>query len=84
MMLENIILLAMIALGIWVIGRWGAAIFLTYAIGHFIAGQWLEAGIAVVIAGFLSFIQSLTSCFMWTTHERAYWIALRYFRRFPF
>ncbi len=83
-MLENIIYLAMIALGIWIIARWGAAIFLAYAIGHFIAGQWLEASIAIVIAGFLSFVQALTSWFMWDTPGRTYYIALWYFRRFPF
>jgi len=83
MIFDNIITLTVILLVIWILDRWGVAIFTLYALVHFVAGQWLEVGIAFAIAFYLSVVQGLVSWFAWAVCGRAAWLATLRFRQFP-
>lgn len=79
---EHVIVLALVLIAGWVLYRWGVVIFSVYAIAHFIAGQWFEAGLAFFLACCIGVVQSLAEWLLWNGHGRGAWLSERRFRRF--
>lgn len=56
---DHLTALALVLIVAVVLYRWGVLIFCIYALLHFAAGEWFEAGVAFALACFISLIQSI-------------------------
>lgn len=77
--------LVLVFVAIAVLARWGGIIFFAYACWHLLTANWIEAGIAFVIACFIEVVRSLASWVDWNLNGRREWLRQRdvRFRSFP-
>jgi hypothetical protein len=55
---EPIITLVIVVCVAWIFFRWGAPIFLAYALWHFCAGEWTLAALAFALACFIEALKA--------------------------
>ena len=74
---HDVVIVAMVLIGIWVLWRWGALIFTAYALWHFCAGDWTAAALAAGYVAFLAFVRGFASWLDWIAFGRDEWRQLR-------
>jgi hypothetical protein len=67
---HHVIVLTIVLIALWVLYRWGAAIFLVYAIAHFWRAEWAAAGLAFSFATFICLIRAWVSWLDWIAFGR--------------